>query len=92
MQHGLQRELKGRFSVSALLDPSPRCRERGGAETNQSEKPEPQARAGLTNTLSRFLRCPHQASGGVLGTAGHEEPWLISRAGPQETEAIEVNR
>lgn len=46
MSSGVTLRLRGKFSVSALLDPSPaRCRESCGAETNQAKKPEPQARA-----------------------------------------------
>lgn len=59
MDSGVTLSPKGRFPVSALLDPCPaRCRERGGVETNQAEKWEVrQPEQALTNKLSPRLRC-----------------------------------
>lgn len=76
--------LKGRFSVHALLDPSPaRCRERGGAETNQAKKPEPQARAGLHQQTQPVSQVSTLDIWRCRATAGHKEPWLISLLGPK---------
>lgn len=76
--------LKGRFSANALLDPSPaRCRERGGAETNQAKKPEPQARASLHQQTEPVSQVSTSDVWRCHATAGHKEPWLISLLGPK---------
>lgn len=84
MDSGVTLSPKGRFPVSALLDPSPaRCRERGGVETNQAEKWERQtARAGPHQQTQPASQVS-QTSGGVTGTDGHKEPWLLSLLGPK---------